>query len=181
MPATSLGHIVTVRNSSARSASSHTSTASTTSSVSSVSSAPFYSTSPLPYPALVFLTLLSVCGVFVVQFSVKVDHAHPHTHDERLRWQSSILLNLVLTYFALQTVAPVLHISIRRARSLVLDVGLIVDFVALGCFALGCLVSVTMLASSDDIPISAEQLVAPYTLIALSLAINSYLFVHRLS
>ena len=178
MPATSLGHIVTVRNSSAHSASSLTSTASSASSASSVSS---HSTPPLPYPALASLSLLSVCGVFVVQFSVKVDHAHPHTHDERLRWQSSILLNLVLTYFALQAVAPVLHHVIRRARSLVLDVGIIVDFVALGCFAIGCLVPVTMHAATGDVPITAGQLVAPYALLTLTLAVNSYLLVNRLA
>ena len=47
---------------------------------------------------------------FHIQFVLKPDHAHPHTEEERYLWQTTIYLNVILAYMALETAsAPLLY------------------------------------------------------------------------
>ena len=134
----------------------------------------------LPWLAGLLLSLTSVGGVLVVQLVVKVPHAHPHEHKERLMWQASILLNLVLTYFALQFVAPAAHLLGQKLGSFLIDVGLFVDYLALGCFAIACLLPVTMLAATADVDVTGGQLTALYLLVTTPLVLNAWLLVRLL-
>lgn len=47
---------------------------------------------------------------FHIQFVLKPDHTHPHTDEERYLWQTTIYLNVILAYMALETTsAPLLY------------------------------------------------------------------------
>lgn len=125
------------------------------------------------------LPLASVAALLLVQLVFKNDHAHPHTHDERALWQTNVLWNIVIVYLALQAVAPMLHHAAHRAfDSLVIDVGLVVDFVVLWTVAATCLVPIHMHVAAGDVPtVRVGYAVSLYALLALLFGINVGLFV----
>lgn len=123
----------------------------------------------------------SVSGVFVVQFLLKNEHSHPHRHDERFLWQSNLLLNIVIVYLSLQSASPLFHTLARFLDSLVVDAGLLCDFLAFFCIAVTCLVPVHMMIAAGDIPtVNAGYFVLLYLLLAAIALSQIALFVRLL-
>lgn len=125
---------------------------------------------------------VALAGLFVVQFGMKNDHAHPHTHEERFLWQTNVFLNIVIVYLALQSVAPIAHhYAHTRLRSHVLDVGLFCDAFALWSIALASLLPVHFYVAAGDVPRpSHAAFVALYTALAVLLVANVLLLLRLL-
>ena len=54
---------------------------------------------------------------FHIQFVLKPKHDHPHTDEERHLWQTTLYLNVILAYMALETAfVPLLYFVVPSVR-----------------------------------------------------------------
>ena len=136
----------------------------------------------IPLRLIPLYPILSLSALLTVQLGLKNAHAHPLTHEERFLWQSNLLLNILITYLAIQSCFPVIHIAARRCESRVIDTGLWVDIISFWSFAVACLIPVHIYTASGDIP-SADVAawVGVYVLLFCLLVLNVILFVRSVS
>lgn len=150
--------------------------------------APPRPTSPLSSPstsrrALLLpwtLPLVALPLLLVVALGLRVDHAHPHVHEERFLWQTNVFLNVVIVYLSLETAFPLVQHAVSRLGSRVVDVGLHCDYLTLWGAALACLLPVEFYAAAGDVTVSRALLTVVYVGFAFLVAIRSRLFVREI-
>lgn len=109
-------------------------------------------------------------GAILVQTVVKNDHAHPHTHDERLLWQSNVYLNVVLVYAVFEAVFPIVRRGVCGGT--VFAVGLRCDYTALWAAAAIMMVPIELYDADADVVTSLDRVVL-YGLLSLGFLVRA--------
>ena len=130
---------------------------------------------------LLLLPPIAFAECFVVSFGLKNDHGHPHTHEERFLWQTNVFFNLMLVYFALETISPGVHHLTRKLGRRVFVLGLHCDYLALWTMALTCTLPVEFYADAGDVTVDRAWMGVLYAGLALLLAVRIVAFIHDAS
>ena len=125
-----------------------------------------------------FISLVSIAECFLISFALKTNHEHPHTHEERFKWQTNVFLNIMIVYFALETASPCLHHVIHATRSRIFIVGLHCDYIVLWTSAFTCVLPIEFYLAAGDVTLSRVPLVFLYLGFASILFVRVVAFIH---
>lgn len=138
---------------------------------------------PHDVPHVVLLLLLlppvAIAECFVVSLGLKNDHGHPHTHEERFLWQTNVFFNIMLIYFALETISPCLHYATRRIGVRVIAIGLHCDYLVLWSVALACALPVEFYADAGDVTVDRRWMGVLYAGFACILVVRIVAFIDQ--
>lgn len=131
---------------------------------------------PLPWQLGVPIAALATFGLLLVQVSLKQTHAHPHVHAERFLWQTNVLLNIAIVYFALELVSPVVHVGFARFRRIPIDLGVFCDYFVLWTLAVTAIVPVELYVGAGDVHVSRPGMVGLYVTLGALLLLRTVAF-----
>lgn len=110
----------------------------------------------------VLVPVVSLTEIFVIAFALKTAHPHPHRHEDRFQWQTNILFNIVLAYFALETASPLVFYVGSKCPSAFVHVGLYCDFFTAWGIAVACTIPVEFYVAAGDVDVHRPYMIVLY-------------------
>lgn len=108
-------------------------------------------------------------------------HGHPHTHEERFQWQTTVLLNILVIYLALETASPLALLVMSRMASLPLDIAIHCFYIATLFFSASLLIPVEFYEAAGDVHLRRSHMTVLYAGLALVALIRVVSFARTLA